>query len=186
MADNVAITPGSGATVAADDVSGVLYQRVKISVGADGSAADAPGDSTDGLKVQAKCLANSGVDIGDVDVLSVAGTVNVSDLVQRQTLVKKTVDFTASQTSQTIWDPTSGKKFVVVQAILSFSAAGAITVFDETDDTTNRIFKINGAANGGMAWTAAIPVISATADNILEYTTGAGAAGSLTVFGYEV
>lgn len=40
MADNVAITPGSGATVAADDIGGVLHQRVKVSIGADGSAAD--------------------------------------------------------------------------------------------------------------------------------------------------
>jgi hypothetical protein len=176
MADNVDITPGTGATIAADEISGTLHQRVKISVGGNGSAADWEG----------KLAANSGVDIGDVDVLSVAGTVNVSDLIQRQTLVRKTVDFTASQTAQTIWDPTAGTKFVVVQAILSFSAPGVITVFDETDNTTLRVFKINGAANGGMAWTAAIPVISATADNILKYTTGAGAAGSLTVFGYEV
>ena len=40
MADNVAYTPGSGATIAADDIGGVLHQRVKISVGADGAAAD--------------------------------------------------------------------------------------------------------------------------------------------------
>jgi hypothetical protein len=40
MADNVAITPGSGATAAADDIGGVLYQRVKVSHGADGSATD--------------------------------------------------------------------------------------------------------------------------------------------------
>ncbi len=40
MADNVAITPGTGATVAADDIGGVLYQRVKIGSGADGSATD--------------------------------------------------------------------------------------------------------------------------------------------------
>jgi hypothetical protein len=42
MADNVAITAGSGTTIAADDISGVLHQRVKLSLGADGSAADAP------------------------------------------------------------------------------------------------------------------------------------------------
>ena len=40
MADNVAITPGVGATVAADNIGGVLHQRVKLSVGADGEAAD--------------------------------------------------------------------------------------------------------------------------------------------------
>lgn len=38
MADNVAITPGSGATAAADDIGGVLYQRVKITTGTDGVA----------------------------------------------------------------------------------------------------------------------------------------------------
>lgn len=40
MADNLAITPGSGATGAADDVGGVLYPRVKISAGQDGTAVD--------------------------------------------------------------------------------------------------------------------------------------------------
>jgi hypothetical protein len=40
MADNVTITPGTGATVAADDIGGVLFQRVKIAAGADGSATD--------------------------------------------------------------------------------------------------------------------------------------------------
>jgi hypothetical protein len=41
MADNVGYTPGSGATVAADDIGGALYQRVKLTHGVDGSAVDA-------------------------------------------------------------------------------------------------------------------------------------------------
>jgi hypothetical protein len=40
VADNVGYTPGSGAIVAADDISGVLYQRIKPVVGADGVAVD--------------------------------------------------------------------------------------------------------------------------------------------------
>jgi hypothetical protein len=40
MADNVAITAGSGTTVASDDIGGVQYQRVKVTHGADGSATD--------------------------------------------------------------------------------------------------------------------------------------------------
>lgn len=36
MADNVAITAGSGTTIAADDVSGVMYQKVKLDLGGDG------------------------------------------------------------------------------------------------------------------------------------------------------
>lgn len=40
MADNVAITAGTGTNIAADDVGGVMYQRVKPAIGADGSATD--------------------------------------------------------------------------------------------------------------------------------------------------
>jgi hypothetical protein len=40
MADNVGYTPGSGATVAADEIGGVLHQRVKLGIGDDGTAVD--------------------------------------------------------------------------------------------------------------------------------------------------
>ena len=40
MPDNVGYTPGTGATVAADEIAGVLHQRVKIGVGGDGVAVD--------------------------------------------------------------------------------------------------------------------------------------------------
>ena len=33
MADNVGYTPGTGETVATDDVSGVQYQRIKLTDG---------------------------------------------------------------------------------------------------------------------------------------------------------
>ena len=39
MADNVAITPGAGATIATDDVGGVQFQRVKLDLGGDGVSA---------------------------------------------------------------------------------------------------------------------------------------------------
>ena len=54
MADNIGYTPGTGATVAADDVSGVLYQRVKLAFGADGSANDVA--SGNGLPVDTGLL----------------------------------------------------------------------------------------------------------------------------------
>ena len=40
MSDNVGYTPGVGATVAADDIGGVLHQRIKLGVGGDGVAVD--------------------------------------------------------------------------------------------------------------------------------------------------
>ena len=40
MADNVGYTPGVGATVAADEIDAVLYQRVKPAFGVNGQATD--------------------------------------------------------------------------------------------------------------------------------------------------
>jgi hypothetical protein len=40
MAGNVGYTPGTGALVAADDIAGVLHQRIKLGIGGDGVAVD--------------------------------------------------------------------------------------------------------------------------------------------------
>ncbi len=40
MADNVGYTPGVGATVAADEIDAVLYQRIKPAFGVNGQATD--------------------------------------------------------------------------------------------------------------------------------------------------
>lgn len=60
MADNVTLNSGTGgATAAADDIGGVHYQRVKISLGADGSAVDAiAGAGAVGTGVQRVTLAS--------------------------------------------------------------------------------------------------------------------------------
>ncbi len=68
MADNISVTAGTGPTVAADDVGGVLYQRVKVAAGADGAATDvsaaAPLPVTDAAGATA---ANQTTIIGHVD-----------------------------------------------------------------------------------------------------------------------
>ncbi len=130
MADNVAVTPGSGATIAADELAGSVYiQRVKPAWGVDGTATDVSasdpmpvvqtgtiaavttvsavtaitnalpaGDNNignvdivtlpalvAGSAAIGKLAANSGVDIGDVDVTSViagTGATNIGKAVQ--------------------------------------------------------------------------------------------------------
>lgn len=47
MADNVAITAGTGTSIATDDVGGAQWQRVKVGAGADGSASDVGGRAVD-------------------------------------------------------------------------------------------------------------------------------------------
>jgi hypothetical protein len=48
LADNVDITQGAGTPIAADEVGGIKHQRVKIQVGADGSASDVQPPDGDG------------------------------------------------------------------------------------------------------------------------------------------
>lgn len=73
MADNFAFTEGSGKTGAADDIGGVLYPRVKIAQGADGSATDV--SSAAPLQVS---LANHGANATAVKTDSSATTQPVS------------------------------------------------------------------------------------------------------------
>lgn len=56
MADNFAATPGAGLTIAADEIDGVKYPRVKIAFGADGFATDL--SSTDPLPVSTGAVDN--------------------------------------------------------------------------------------------------------------------------------
>lgn len=73
MADNFSFTEGAGKTGAADDVSGVLYPRIKLSQGADGSATDV--SSAAPLQVT---LANTGANATAVKTDSSATTQPVS------------------------------------------------------------------------------------------------------------
>lgn len=107
MADNIAITAGAGTTIKTDDVAGVHYQQVKlvdgtleataviaadIGVKANALRVAPASDITDatyigdikfgealpaGTAAIGKLAANSGVDIGDVDILSIAAGTNL-------------------------------------------------------------------------------------------------------------
>jgi hypothetical protein len=62
MVDNVAVTPGSGSTIATDDVGGVHFQRVKVTWGADGTANDA--NATTPLPVSVTPYTSGGYSVG--------------------------------------------------------------------------------------------------------------------------
>ena len=67
MADNVTL-PGTGESVATDDVAGVQYQRVKLVDGTLDSTAAIPGSATDGLLVN----------LGSNNDVTVTGTVTAT------------------------------------------------------------------------------------------------------------
>lgn len=79
MADNISVSAGVGTTIAADDIGGVLHQRVKLSQGADGVGVDV--SSAAPLNVT---LANTGVNAiavkvdGSAVTQPISGTVSIS------------------------------------------------------------------------------------------------------------
>jgi hypothetical protein len=79
MADNIQVTPGTGATIAADNIASVLHQRVKLSLGADGVANDAAaGAGVVGVDTQRVTLASNDpavVALGEVQASPTPNTV---------------------------------------------------------------------------------------------------------------
>jgi hypothetical protein len=96
MADNVAITAGTGTTIAADDVGGgVLHQRVKLTWGVDGTGTDASasnplpvvqtGTHNIGTVTAVTAISNAlpagNNNIGDVDVATItAGETHIGEV----------------------------------------------------------------------------------------------------------
>jgi len=82
MADNVPITPGSGITIATDDVSGVMFQKFKLDVGSDGVSKPCFAGGSDGLPVDLLSSPATGIYIrpaaGQTLPVSIAATVAIS------------------------------------------------------------------------------------------------------------
>lgn len=168
MADNIAVTPGTGATIAADDISSVLYQRVKISQGADGTAVDV--SSAAPLSTQAIAVTTGG-----------ASFYKSIDLDESEEEVKAT----AGQLY-------GGVVMNMTAAVLYFkvynATAANVTVGTTTPDLTIPI-PTAGSTNGagftlpipvcGVAFGTAITVACTT--GIADNDTGAPAANSCAI-----
>ncbi len=125
-----------------------------------------------------KLAANAGVNIGDVRIAD-----------NGLTRVRKRVALSASTTGGTVWDPASGKAFVLKKLVVSCGTGGMVQFFDGTDSGNTVIGPVLALADdGGWAenWDADFPCISAAANNILKYTTDSTFVGSVYVEGWEI
>jgi len=194
MADNFIANPGAdGDTFAADDIGSVKYVRNKLSLGADGSAADAVGGSgvdstgvqrvslaTDialpaGTNAIGKLAANSGVDIGDVDVTSQPARDNATDTITASLDTAAIMNDTTALTPKfaAISGATSGNNTLVAAVaakkirVLSLTAIAAGEVTFRLEDgaggsaltgvislTTNSGFSLNFSPVGHCETTA--------------------------------
>jgi hypothetical protein len=174
--------------VAADDVVTVVGQGggtsdVKISL--DGEAVE--------LKAGTAAIGTVALTAGTAEFGKLAaGTAEIGSVkiaANGKTRVSKRVAVAAGGTTGgTIWDP-SAAKFCLTKIIVSCSVAGTIQLFDATDSGNTVIGPILSLTAGGgwsESWPIDMPYLSATATNILKYTSSAAFAGSVYVEGWAV
>lgn len=167
MADNVTL-PGTGSVVAADDVGGAIYQRVKLALGADGAAADlAPGQAAMAASVPVVIASNQSAiptsDNGPAWTPAYLHTASAD--------ATGIVDVTAA--------PTSGQKIVVDDIIVSVGAAMTLTFEDETAGTDLLVLymEANSTAQVTPRGRIKLPV----ADKKLRMDSSAAGAVAVTV-----
>ena len=88
MADNVNITPGTGQVIAADDVSSVFFQKIKLDLGTDGATAPAvAGAGTVSTGVQRITLASDDPGVALLTTIDADTGAMVTDLAAIEVLL---------------------------------------------------------------------------------------------------
>lgn len=136
MADNIAVTPGSGATVGTDDVGGVQIQRVKLTWGPDGTANDA--DVATGKPVPVQMRSSTGTEIvfnanGQAAMTASAPVTIANNQSYPTGMAPKgfAVDFT------TLTRPANTTAYTAADSVSNNPTAGSVTVLSATISDTN-------------------------------------------------
>jgi len=135
MAGNVGYTPGTGATVAADEIAGVLHQRIKIGIGTDGSATDV--SSSNPMPVTGTVTANTGLSQPLTDAQLRAATVPISGTVTANTGLSQPLTDSQLRAAAV---PVSGTFFQATQPVSAASLplpSGAATAANQTTGNTS-------------------------------------------------
>lgn len=159
---------------------------------------DVVGSLPAGTNAIGKLAANTGVDIGDVDVTSlpalVAGTAAIGkllppdiDVTTHTNYAKKYYTNSGAVTDGIVWSPAAGKRWHVVSMYVQTSAAATVTLEDDLGAGDSAVWKAELAANGGMTinFSEKYPLASGEDAADLIVTTSAGNI-YITITGYEV
>lgn len=114
MADNVSVTPGTGATIRTDEVGGVQYQVIKLAFGASGSATDV--ESSVGLPVAV---------IGDITLDGIADLATEASL---QTIIGHIDGIETSLSSIDTKTPALGQALAAASVPVVLTAAQLTTL----------------------------------------------------------
>lgn len=151
-----------------------------------------------GTNAIGKLAANSGVDIGDVDVTSLpalaAGTNAIGkllpsdiDVTAHTNYARKYYTSAGAATDGIIWSPAAGKRWHVVTLYIQTSADATITLEDDKAAGDDPVWKGEIAAKSGvtLSFTEKYPMASGEDAADLLITTSAGNC-YVTVVGYEI
>lgn len=133
-----------------------------------------------------------GMDNIPVDVASISGDIatettlsgiktDIENSGVGKTPISKHDKQTTAQTDKALWTPSSGKKFVITDIIISVDTAMTVTLKDGGEEK----FEFYLAANGGVVINLKTPYKSTAADNVLTYSSSAAGTVSITVLGWE-
>ena len=155
MADNVPITPGSGAaSVASDDVSGAQYQRIKITDGADGG--------TSSMLVSSDGSAHVSV-IGTPVVSVAGGGIDVDNFPTNQNVSGSVVSYQqGTWRVSTIGGSTGNSSVQVLNFPTNQNVSGSVAAFQGTDPWT-----VDGTVSANQAGTQRVSVVSSTPSSML-------------------
>lgn len=178
MADNVAITAGSGTTIATEDVAGVHHQKFKIEYGPDGAATMV--DTGTPLPVTAPAATRTTHSIGVAQQ-----TDAIMNGLTALTPKYFSASVAASQTDSTLIASVSSKKLRVVALVVHCAGTATTSTFES--GTTTRIHKTPAGVNGGevlpfnpVGW------FETTSGAALTVTTGSGSTTEYTGVYIEV
>ena len=181
MADNVPYTPGSGVTIAADDIAGTHYQRIKVVIGSDGTNLGDIGP-TNPIPVSGTVSISGAIPLsGTVSIsgpVQVSGTVTAIDANALYTTGAPAASSTAQivilkngasvtiQQGASVSAQVSGTVTVSGTALVSMVPGASVSVLNVVNTLATILSTVNVAivagAGGGGSVTTAPPSISAT------------------------
>jgi hypothetical protein len=98
---------------------------------------------------------------------------------------KYAVSFTASQTAQALHTPASGKTSYIEGFIITQVTSGQVQIYDNTNASGNLLYQGTPPVGGIACNNPARPIPLSAVNNVLRYTTGSGATGDITIWGYD-
>lgn len=185
IADNVAITAGSGTSIATDDIGGVQHQRVKVEFGADGSATDvsaaAPLPSSnygvsDGGFIPEPAAREPDVAYGEIVPIRVSAG---GELVSRATVSTDEGHFRHDFPGSALTTAISGTSVTLTNGSTAMTGVG-------TSFTTQlqRGMYVKLGADAESAWAQVQSVESNTAATLAAAYTGTGGTSGTSSYSY--